>query len=248
MQSERASKFPLVSVVIPNYNSLEYVRKLIPTLVKQDYPNYEIIFVDDNSPDKSAVKWVRKNYSSKVRIIENKKNLGFAGANNVGFRASRGKYVASLNNDTIVKSNYISKHVQKLEDDPQIGMLSCKILDGRKKGAIYSSGVKWSCGFAIHLTDDFKEEREVDLMNFCSVFIRRNLFDKIGFIEEKYFMKFEDVDFSLQIKRKTDYKMVVIPDHIVTHLGVNVSMPSFYNSYYRYRNLILLKNNLQSFL
>ncbi|MBU4223242.1 MAG: glycosyltransferase family 2 protein, partial [Euryarchaeota archaeon] len=91
---------PLVSVIIVNYNGKQYLKNCLSSLSAQSYPAIEVIFVDNASSD-GSVEYVRKEFPS-VRIIESKKNLGFAKGNNLGIREARGELIATLNNDTEV--------------------------------------------------------------------------------------------------------------------------------------------------
>ncbi len=89
-----------------------------------NFDNFEIIFVDNNSQDKS-VEFVKKNYP-KVRIIRNQKDLGFTGANNIGISQSRGKYIALLNIDTVVDKNWLKELVTVIEGSENIGIVALK--------------------------------------------------------------------------------------------------------------------------
>ncbi|MCG2737608.1 MAG: glycosyltransferase family 2 protein, partial [Candidatus Methanoperedenaceae archaeon] len=91
---------PPVSVIIVNFNGKHYLKNCLSSLSAQSYPAIEVIFVDNGSGD-GSVEYVRKEFPS-VRIIESKKNLGFAKGNNLGIREARGELIATLNNDTEV--------------------------------------------------------------------------------------------------------------------------------------------------
>ncbi|MGH7203443.1 MAG: glycosyltransferase family 2 protein, partial [Candidatus Levyibacteriota bacterium] len=115
-----------VSIIIINWNGLNYLQECLPSLQKQDYPNTEIIVVDNASSDES-VSYLKKNFP-KVRIVLNDKNYGFAEANNIGYKYITGDYVLFLNNDTKVTRNFLSILVKKLEKDETIGGIQSKIL------------------------------------------------------------------------------------------------------------------------
>src|SRR5690242_411553 len=100
---------PLVSIIIVNWNDAEWIVDCIRSLEGAAYGNQEIIVVDNGSTDDS-VKRVRETFPF-VRLIENGENLGFAKGNNVGIRASKGKYVVLLNADTTVAPNWLQAQV-----------------------------------------------------------------------------------------------------------------------------------------
>src|SRR3990167_8345343 len=89
---------PLISVIITNKNALKWLEKCLSSLEKQTFKNFEVVFVDNVSTD-GSIKYVEKAFPQ-VRIIRNKKDLGFAGANNVGVEHAKGQYVFLINTDT----------------------------------------------------------------------------------------------------------------------------------------------------
>jgi len=101
---------PQVSVIVVNYNGKLFLKKCISSLSSQSYPDIEIIFVDNGSSDGST-EYVRKEFPS-VKIIESKKNLGFAKGNNIGIQEARGEFIATLNNDTEVTSQWLEELVR----------------------------------------------------------------------------------------------------------------------------------------
>ena len=105
----------LVSVLIVNWNSKENLKDCLQSLFKIDYPNYEVIIVDNGSTDDS-VSWVKKNYPG-VIIAKANRNLGFAGGNEFGLKHCRGKYILFLNNDTLVTKSFLTELVSFIEKD-----------------------------------------------------------------------------------------------------------------------------------
>lgn len=113
---------PEVSVIVVNWNGLAYLKKCLSSLQRQTYENFETILVDNGSTD-GSVEHVRKNFP-KVKIIQNKKNLGFAGGVNVGVLNAKGKYVALLNNDAIADKNWIYFLVKTIKSNNLYGSVS----------------------------------------------------------------------------------------------------------------------------
>ena len=118
-------KKPLVSIITVNFNQSEVTLDLLKSLKNITYPNIEIIVVDNASPNDNPDK-IKENYPE-IQLIKSAKNLGFAGGNNVGVRASKGDYLMFINNDTEVPSGFLEPLVDLLENNEKIGMVSPKI-------------------------------------------------------------------------------------------------------------------------
>jgi glycosyltransferase involved in cell wall biosynthesis len=117
---------PMVSIVIVNLNGEEHLRDLLISINLQDYKNYELVFVDNNSSDNSIN--IVNEYFPKAKIIINNENLGFADGNNIGFNNSVGELVAFINNDTKVDSHWLSSLVSALEKHSDAAVACPKIL------------------------------------------------------------------------------------------------------------------------
>jgi GT2 family glycosyltransferase len=110
---------PLVSVVIVNFNGERYLENLLTSLERQSYPDFEILLVDNASTD-GSVPLVERDFPG-VRLIRAKGNLGFAEGNNVGIRASRGDFIALINNDTVVEDAWLATLVEDALSSTDIG-------------------------------------------------------------------------------------------------------------------------------
>jgi GT2 family glycosyltransferase len=117
---------PLVSIIIVNWNGRQYLSECFSSLKKQEYTDTEVIFVDNASTDDS-VEFIRKHYP-RTKIIENTKNLGFAGANNIGFHQAKGELVLFLNNDTRVTKTFLTELVRVVLSSPKIAGAQGKML------------------------------------------------------------------------------------------------------------------------
>jgi len=117
-------KDPNISIINVNYNGKKFLKAFFLSLKKLDYQNFEVIFVDNASSD-GSVEFVKRNYPT-VRLIENKKNLGFALANNQGAKIAKGKYLFFLNNDTKIHPEAVSKLVEKMRK-----ILQLEFVEGR---------------------------------------------------------------------------------------------------------------------
>jgi len=98
---------PMVSIIIVNYNGKEFLQKCLESIISNNYKNFEIILVDNNSKE-DTVNFVKKNYPD-VFIIELDKNYGYAKPNNIGAKKANGDFLYFLNNDTIISNNSIEE-------------------------------------------------------------------------------------------------------------------------------------------
>ncbi|PIZ71178.1 MAG: glycosyltransferase family 2 protein, partial [Candidatus Portnoybacteria bacterium CG_4_10_14_0_2_um_filter_44_20] len=130
---------PLVSIIIPNLNGEKFLEDCLESLREQTCRNFEIILIDNGSTDNSVSR--AKKFFPEVKIIKNQENLGFAKANNQGFEISKGEYIATLNNDTVVDRNWLKELVAVAEKDENIGMVASKILLAKEGNKIDSVGV-----------------------------------------------------------------------------------------------------------
>ncbi len=138
---------PLVSVIIPNLNGEKFLKGCFESLRAQSYKNFEIIFVDNGSDD-GSVDFILKNYPE-TKLITNKTNLGFAQANNQGFKIANGKYMATLNNDTRADKEWLENLVLTAEKNEKTGIFSngdpgfelCRLISNWTKDlTLYTNG------------------------------------------------------------------------------------------------------------
>jgi len=215
---------PAVSIVILNWNGYRDTIECIESLKKVNYGNYQILVVDNGSTDDSA-KMIRSKFPD-LTLVENEKNLGFAGGNNVGMQCalkSGAKYVLLLNQDTVVDSNFLRELVNVGESDSQVGAVQSKILKRENPGLIDSLGQVWfpvrgPKDFEIGQPDQSPPATVHEIFGACAaaVLLRREVLLKVGLFDELFFCLFEDVDLSWRI-RLAKYRIVLAPKSIVYH-------------------------------
>ncbi len=228
-----------VSIVIPHYNQKECLKVLLPSIANQTFDDYEVIIIDDCSPDKSVAEYIKsfiKDYKN-MRLVENAENMRFVKTVNKGIKLAEGDYICLLNQDTEVKNNFVQRNVEIMDADPSIGGLTCIVVD--KDGNNWFTGGRFKNGFMVNLLDDFQGIRTVDFVAGTACFYRKEVFNKIGLFDEKFFMYHEDVDFGLRMKAKTKYKACTFAEKLVVHYIVP-SIPQGNLYYYGHRNLIIL--------
>ena len=215
--------------------------------------NFEVILIDNASADGS----IEKIQSSRLKIqnmkiVRNKKNLGFAKANNQGIKLAQGKYILLLNSDTLVTNNVIGEMAIWMDNNPKVGIASCKLLN--EDGSIQGTGgyfptlprvFSWMTIEDIPFIDRlikpfhpmrsksfyknfnfYKKEKELDWLTGAFLFIRRKVFDDIGSINEDYFMYTEDVDFCYRAKM-AGWNVSYLPRWSITHFGGASSTKEF---------------------
>lgn len=210
---------PSVSVVVLNYNGNNYVKRCLTSLFKNNYPNFEVLFIDNNSPDKSAdiAEELFRN-EPRFKLIRNKTNLGFSMGNNIGFNSSKAKYVISLNNDTEVQENFIEILVKVAESNDKIGSVGCKII---QLDDTISYGPKYmNYGFITHaLKKQTYEKISCNLANCgCAVLFRKSLLEKIKGFDPYLWTDWEDHDLGYRINL-AGYKCIYTPKTTVLHFG-----------------------------
>ena len=230
---------PKVSIIIPHYNQVECLKRLLPSIANQTFQNYEVIIIDDFTPDRSAPVYIRsliKNYT-KMRLVENAENMRFIKTVNKGIKLAKGDYICLLNQDTEIKNNFVQRNVEIMDADPSIGTLSCIVVD--KDGKNWFTGGMFEKGLSVTLQDDFQGIRMVDWVAGTASFYRREIFDKMGLFDEDFLMYHEDIEFGLRMKAKTNYKSCMFPEKLVVHYIVS-SIPRGDLYFYLVRNQFLL--------
>jgi len=220
------NKFPKIFILILNWNGKQDTLECLASVQKIDYPNYKVAVVDNGSTDDS-VDSIRDKFPH-IHLIENKANLGFAGGNNVGIEyaiAEGADYIFLLNNDTIVDSQVLKTLMQASEKYPDAGILGSKIYTYTDPQKIWYAGANWSPGYVAFMHDgmgkidngkDWEEIRESEYICGCAFLIKTEVIKKIGMLETKYFLMWEESDWCYRAK-KAGYKCLFIPSSKVWH-------------------------------
>ena len=236
------------TIIIVNWNGLIHLKDCLPSLKKQCYEDYELIVVDNASTDGSMA-YVKKLFSN-AKIIQLKKNIGFAKPNNLAFKEAKGKYVLTLNNDIVLKKDFLQKMVAFLNRQcDSVYAVNPKILYFHEREKINTIGIKLvKNGSGIHMgkNDRFTDHNEVtDVFGVsagCALY-RKDIIDKTGYLfDETYFAYLEDVDLSIRAHLQK-YTAKFYPDAVCFHKHSATSMKFPYFKFYlmernRFRNLI----------
>ena len=246
----------ILSIIIVNYMTRDYLRACLNSIVKEHYRNNEIIVVDNNSTD-GSVEMVEENFPS-VHLIKNKKNVGFAKANNIAIKQATGKYILLLNPDTELTGSAIEKLVEFMEKDPCVSAAGCKVLypDGRVqiscgyfpsilsaylggqsinilfRKLFPNSSFFGACGITPEALDSIQE---VETLLGACVIIRKNVLEIVGLFDENMFVYFEECDLFYRI-RMAGGKIMYTPDAKVIHHAGGSSNKNIKKAVMHYQN------------
>ena len=211
---------PLVSVVIPTFNKVEYLYQCLNSILSHTEVPYELIVVDDCSQDLTAQVL---NKIQNIHIERNEQNLDFIRTCNKGASFARGRYIMFLNNDVVVTPNWLSVLTSTIERIPNCGAVGAKLV--RPDGNLQEAGsIVWQDGSAMGYGRDdnpLKPEycylREVDYCSAACLLVRAELFRDLKGFDERYLPAYyEDADLCLGI-RERGYKVIYEPQATVFH-------------------------------
>ncbi|MBN1116262.1 MAG: glycosyltransferase [Bacteroidales bacterium] len=224
-----------LSIVIVNYNVKHFLEQCLHSVEKaKENLETEVFVVDNNSVDGSC-QMVEEKFPW-VKLIANKENLGFSKANNQAIRMSKGRYVLLLNPDTFVQEDTLQKCVQFADNNEDLGGLGVKMIDGKgnflpeSKRALPTPAVAFYKIFGLsslfpkskifgkyHLGYLNRDEvHKVEILAGAFMMLRKSLLDKIGLLDETFFMYGEDIDLSYRIV-KAGYQNYYFPDSPIIH-------------------------------
>lgn len=222
-----------ISVIIPNYNGEKIIDGCIQSLLQQEYKDFNIIVVDNNSTDDS-VKIIEEKYPS-ITLIKNNENLGFAAAVNIGIKASKSDFVALLNNDTEVDTKWLGNLYSVVSKDDKIFSASSKMIRFYERDIIDDAGDQYNLlGWAYKRgdgasVDKFNKNKVVFSTCAGAGLYRRKVFEEIGYFDENFFAYLEDIDVSFR-GNIHGYKNVYVNDAIVYHM-VSATSGSRHNEF-----------------
>jgi GT2 family glycosyltransferase len=225
---DNLEKNPLVSIIIVNYNGIKFIERCLSSVLNSDYPNFEVIFVDNASTD-GSYELVKKLFGSDPRltIIRNNKNLGFTGGNNIGFWYAKGDYIIFLNNDTEVSQNWLRVLVEIMNSDLRIGAAQCKLLNLYDKRRIDSAGQfidPLGYGYPRSYEEDkgqYDNVEEIFYADGATLIVKRPainqvLLNGLPFDPDYFPIYYEDADLCWRVRLR-GYKVILIPTSIVYH-------------------------------
>lgn len=249
-----------LSIVIVNYNVKHYLEQCLDSVFRSERPFDVEVFVVDNVSSDGSIPYLKERYPQ-VRFIQNTENVGFARANNQAIRQSTGRYVLLLNPDTIVGEHTLAESVRLMDSHPDAGGSGTRMLRTDGSFALESrrglptpfvafckmSGLtklfprSRTFGRYYMRYLDENVENEIEIISGAYMMLRREALDKVGLLDEAFFMYGEDIDLSYRLL-KAGYKNYYSPSPILHYKGESTVKSSFRYVYTFYHAMQLFFN------
>jgi len=235
----------MIDIVIVNWNSNDFLQKCVLSIFNSN--QFElvstVIIIDNNSTDKSLHLLP---LNAKIHVVKNTENLGFAKACNQGFKLSKSNYILLLNPDAVLLENTIAASFDYIETHNDVDVLGCQLLNESNQITPTCARFPKPINFVYHslglskiwpklfhpptlMTDwNHQESRFVDQVMGAYMFMRKSVFEKAGYFDERFFVYFEELDFSLSLKNaggKSFYHAGIQAIH--TGMGTTESVKAF---------------------
>jgi len=215
----------MISIIIVNYNTKELLKNCLKSIFKTTLGfSSEMIVIDNNSSDHSQ-EMIKKSFP-KVKLIEMKKNVGFAQANNQGAKIAQGDILFFLNPDTLIHKNIFQKIVEIFETNSKVGIVAPQLVlsDGLPQPWVYGKKdglwqlIKNKFYPVVTQTPKYSNNQtiNVDWVSGAAFFIKKNIFEETEGFDENFFMYFEDKDLCYRVK-ELGYKIVINNEVKVVH-------------------------------
>ena len=243
-----------VTIVIPNYKGKEYLFSCVKSLYEKDQTEKKILIIDNASND-GSIEEVVKEYPE-VECVMLDKNYGFCRAVNIGIEKTDTPYVILLNNDTVIKDNYVKYLLDSIKKDPNIFSVEPKMIQYHDPSKIDSAGTYYNAlGWAYAYGKDKSVKKYNNIRKIFATcggasIYRKKVFEEIGMFDEKHFAYLEDIDVGYRA-RIAGYDNLYEPKSEVIHVGsaasgaryneFKVKMSSRNNVYLIYKNMPLLQ-------
>lgn len=245
-----------MSIIIVTWNGLHHLKTFLPYVCEYTGDDTEIIVADNNSDDGTA-DWLAQNYPD---CIHHKldDNYGYCGGNNRGANVAQGEFLLFLNNDVQVTSNWLTPLISHLDENPDSAAIQPKLRDftnrdyfeyaGASGGFLDYYGYPFCRGRILETIErdsgQYDENVPIHWASGAALMIRKSLFDKLGGFDERFEFHMEEIDLCWRLRNR-GYKIEVLPQSVVYHLGGgSLASGSYRKWYYNYRNNLsmLLKN------
>lgn len=246
--SEEKETQPLscVATIIICFGKVNETRQAIQTLLEDTYQQNHILIVENKTTENTEM--LSHEFPS-VTFLNLSKNEGFAGGNNRGILEAKKRWNPDfyflLNNDAQVEKGAIAALVKTMKNDPRCGLATPKILYERKKRIFWAAGgevIPWRCmarnrGQGIEDVGQYDRQEFCSFLSGCALMIRKDVIEKVGLLDERFFIYAEDLDYCLRTK-KDGWKLIYNPEATVYHYGSATSGGEYepFQSFFRWRN------------
>jgi GT2 family glycosyltransferase len=238
-----AHKDDSICVVVINYNSGELLERCLRSLEAQTFRGFHTIVVDNGSTDES-MDWL-KTGENRFRVIFNRHNIGFAGANNLAIREAKTEWVALLNPDAFPKPEWLSNLMLAARNNPEYSFFASKLISAGNPRVLdgagdnyHVSGLVWRRGHGNTAQGNMNELREVFAPCAAAALYRRSALIEAGGFDEEFFCYVEDVDLGFRL-RLAGHRCLYVPQAVATHVGsATTGYKSDFCVYHGHRNLV----------
>ena len=245
-----------VAVVVLGYNSLDYLKKFLPTIVKTKYEDFTPVYVDNGSSDDS-VNYVTENFPE-VEIFRIYNNKGFANGYQESLKYIKAEYYVLVNSDVAVTENWLTILMKEIEKDSKIAVCQPKLLHEPKPQQFDYAGASggfidvfcypFCRGRMFHYIESdenqYDDVYEIFWASGSCMLIRSEIYHQLGGLDDIFYAHMEEIDLCWRIKN-AGYKIIVVPESVVYHVGGSIiSYGSFSKIFHNYRNTLgmMVKN------
>ena len=218
---------PKVGIILLNWNSYDHSSNCIQSLQQCDYPNFEIIVVDNGSMDGSG-NLLNANFPH-INLIASATNEGFAAGNNRGFEYAIQHdfpYAMMLNNDVFVEPDFLSKLVEYMESHPSVGAIQPKIFFNHDRAKVWNGGSYYLPWLGWPYSKRYQRKagtlqsqfQVVDWITGCAFLTKTSILKEVGLLNEAFFIYYEDADLSFRIRSK-GYQLLFHPQSVIYHIA-----------------------------
>jgi GT2 family glycosyltransferase len=233
---------PLVSAIVVNWNAGAMLSVAVESLLAQDWPALEVIVVDNASSDGSADE-IERRFGSRITLIRNGRNEGFARGNNIGFAAAKGEWMFLLNPDAACDPGTVGALMRFAADKPDVGQLACRIVQADQPNffdstglLLYPDGVCRSRGWQEKDLGQYDRSEEVLAGHGCACALRKSMLDDVGGFDEDFFCYLEDLDLGMR-SQLAGWKCWYVPGARVRHTkSASAGNHSVFKAYHVERN------------
>ena len=214
-----------VAIIIVNWKQYELTKSCLSTLKSSKFNDFQIILIDNESNQKELNDL--KNQFDQVKTFTSEKNLGFTGANNIGINyaiKNQFEYVMLLNNDTEIDKNFINPLLEALQKYNKLGAVQPVIMNFYQNKKVWNAGGNLNkfFGYTSVIKKPKYINRKIDWITGCCILIKTVVIKKVGLLDENFFAYYEDVDWSIRIK-KAGYDLAVVKSSLIYHHGSKAS-------------------------
>lgn len=243
--------YPKVTIIILHLKNIQCLVDCIASLNKITYHNYDIIIVNNGLVNETLSGALTPVSQHITKVIDTGNNLSFSGGNNIGIKQAlqdRADYILLLNDDTEVAPDFLTILISAAEVCPDAGILGPKIYRFYEPDRVWFAGAQFNRDICVATTEydqtDQSEDAitvESDYISGCALLIRRDTIEKIGMLDERFFLYWEDVDWGLRCSKAGLKNLIVPGSHVWHKISVTSGgVDSLIRAYHKTRSHLLL--------